>query len=194
MTYENILELAQEFESKATSVYTAPDTLKFHQQKELLSKFYDSFHRKMRTIINQLLGDLFVLTERNFDYNMTKILKKVILDLKRIMETTDTSRPYIAAGQLSSYVLDKPNKPIIDNLDYIIKNYLTNNPVVTKVTEGPILGRAKFHSIDDLRSLSKDVIHFMNKNPLILSGPESGGTLQEDIPRLLSGTDDKTNI
>src|SRR6185369_1605544 len=113
MSIEKVLQMADRFitlaegEDDGGTVIKTPHNLEYQAQRTRLFDFFESFRGKLRRIINEMGGDLFVLQERNFDRKTFKRLSVVYQKLIEIYKETNGNKPYIAAEKLVHYVLDE---------------------------------------------------------------------------------------
>lgn len=196
MSYQKVLDLAQKFATTTYQTTTLPEDLKFQAQRELIADFYQSLYHKLSVIISQLGGEFFVLKERKFDHKMLKLLAKVHHDLATFLQNIDSARPYVMAEKLIQYVLNKPNGPVLDNLDFLAKHHIAQTNETFEA--GPILSHPKMHSFSELKTFAKQLQTFIAENPLIEAPTQSvfkhtpEGNLQ-DIPSFFAGKEDVTN-
>jgi hypothetical protein len=171
------------------------DNEAFQQQRERLAKFYEHFNDGLRRVRNELGNDFANLKERGFDRQMLKLFAKVYDNVLNIFKEMRSEKPYGAAEKLASYVLDKPNAPYIDNLDFLGKHHLLKTNVDFKA--GPVVGHPELRGLDDLKRLAHEARGFMERFPLLKplspSNPPIGfGESMKDIPAWTAGKDDKT--
>ena len=171
------------------------DNEAFQEQRERLSKFSNEFSEKLRTVRNILGSDFTTLKERGFDHQMLKLFAKVYDNVLNIYKSINPEKPYVAAEKLVHYVLDKPNAPYIDNLDFLGKHHLMRTNVDFKT--GPNMVHPEMHGLDELKKLADEIRNFMQRYPLFGSltptNPPIGfGENMKDIPAFLSGQEDKT--
>lgn len=172
-----------------------PSNNEFQAQRERLAKFYQKLDENLRHIRSELGDEINTLKERDFDSKMLQLLTKVYFTVISLHKEVNPEKPYIAAEKLVHYVLDKPNAPYIDNLDFLTKHHLKQTNVDFKLH--PALIHPEMNSLDALKKLAIELRAFMQKNPLIklpnLSVPPVG--LQENlkaVPAFFAGQDDKT--
>lgn len=192
MKNQKLFEMVEKFAALSDRPGTNNE---FQAQRERLAKFYDKFSNDLRRIRNELGSEIGTLKERNFDPKMFRLLIKVYHTLIELYKETDPEKPYIAAEKLVHYVLDKPNAPYIDNLDFLAKHHLKQTNVDFKA--GPIMGHPEMRSLDELKRLAMELRAFMAQHPLILppspSNPPIGfNEVLKDVPAFLAGKDDKT--
>jgi hypothetical protein len=167
----------------------------FQQQRERLSKFYEHFNNNLRRIRNELDNDLANLKQRSFDPQMLKLFIKIYDNVLNIFKEINPEKPYEAAEKLASYVLDKPNAPYINNLDFLGKQHLLQTNVDFKA--GLVMQHPQLRGLDDLKMLAHEARKFMERFPLLKppspSNPPLGlGEVMKDIPAFLAGKEDKT--
>lgn len=168
MSIQKILEMAEKFVTLADegTVIKTPHNMKYEDQRNRLSKFYDHFTRQLRIIINEMEGDIWMLRQRKFDPNLLKIFPAIRERLITLFKSIDEARPYIAAEKLVFYVTNRSTKMVQDNLNFLAKHHLqiTNEDFVPS----PRMQHPQVHSLDALNKLATELKDFMEKNPLIV--------------------------
>ena len=174
MSYNKLQELADKFAHE--TVYLDKDA-KFTQQRLKMKDFYLSFHRRLRSLIASLEGDIRVMKERDFDPNMLKLMIKTYRDLLDLLKTSDPEKPYIMGERFVQYVLGRPTAAIIDNLDFLVKHHLDVTQIETMT--GSLVGHPNMNTFDQLKALAKLIKGFMAENPPI---PIPGSDFPPPIP------------
>lgn len=196
MKYQKVFEMLEKF--TALAAYQAPVNVEYQNQRDRLAKFYEHFHGKLRAIINGLDGEIRILKERKFDNKMMKLLVKVHQDLLSIYKETDKDNPYLAATKLVHYVLEGPNKHIIDNLDFLAKHHLQQTNV--DFMSGKILQNPQILTLATVKELAEHLKNFMAQHPMIqppaplVSAPVTLEQNLQDVPAFFSKEDEKTKI
>ena len=148
-----------------------PANNEFQAQRERMAKFYENFSTDLRRIRNEMGSELGTLKQRAFDTAMFRLLAKVYDTLTDFHKQIDPEKPYIAAEKLVHYVLDKPNAPYIDNLDFLAKHHLKKTNV--DFGAGKTLIHPEMRSLDKLKILAHEARTFMARYPLIMPFTQS---------------------
>lgn len=143
----------------------------FQAQRERLAKFYEKLSSDLRHIRNEMGSELGTLKERDFDTEMFRLLAKVYDTLIELYKEIDPEKPYIAAEKIVHYVLEKPNAPYIDNLDFLAKHHLKKTNV--DFGAGKTLIHPEMRSLDKLKILAHEARTFMARYPLIMPFTQS---------------------
>jgi hypothetical protein len=169
----------------------------FQVQRERLVKFYEKFSTDLRRIRNELGSEIETLKMRGFDRKMFQLLVKVYENTTELHKEIDPEKPYIAAEKLVHYVLDKPNAPYIDNLEFLAKHHLKRTNV--DFGAGKNLQHPEMHGLENLKRLAMELRAFMAQHPLVLppsqSNPPAGfAESLRDVPAFFAGKEDKTKV
>lgn len=197
-----IIALADEFEQQ-TSVPEPTDhrndyNVKYQTQRDMLAKFYNFFHNRLRATIGRMESDLGTLKERNFDKSMWSLLARLYKHLESIYARVSQEKPYSAAQELVDYVNDRQRRAVIDNLDFLARHHLestkpeTSTPLPSTVKQ---VGEAE--SLGMLSSLADQIKEHMEKNPLIVEPittppPAKRETPGAQHPSVAIGPEEKT--
>lgn len=178
----------------ATMVLEDPINSKYQAQRNMLAKFYEHFHGNLRAIINELGGDILVLRDQNFDPKMQKMINKVYQDIIDINKEIKMEKPYQAAEKFVKYVLDKPNKAIISNLDFLAKHHV--KAISSELPSGKMMKHPQINSLEKLTALAEHAKQFMETHPLLtpinpVELPSFKETL-ESVPAFTAGKDELT--
>lgn len=178
MKNQKVLELANKFADLAEK---SPVNVEFHAQRQRFSDFFEMFRTKMRSIIGEIGGEITTLKARDFDPKMLALLNKVYHDVIEIYRQTRESDPYVAAGKLVQLVLEKPNAPIIDNLDFLAKHHLGQTNVDFKETSS--LTNPQVRSLGMLKALANQLKQFMATYPVVKAPIKSDcpASLRENV-------------
>lgn len=201
MSIQKVLEMAEMFvtlaeEGKGT-VVLQPARNEYQVQREKLSEFFDKFFAQLRRIIAEMGNDLSTLKYRVFDAKLFRMFAQVYDNLITIHKEMKEDKPYIAAEKLVHYVLDRPTRLILENLDYLAKNHVKATNVDIKETR--VLKHPQIRSLDQLRQLALELKEYMEQNPLIVppgtsSPPEPRlMEIQKELPEFKAEQGDKTN-
>jgi len=168
MSIQNILKMVENFVALADegTIVQNPYNNEYQEQRGRLAKFYDTFNRQLRAIINEMEGDLWMLKERKFDPKLFKAMANVREDLIQIFKGIQEDKPYRAAEKLVFYVSNRPTKMVLDNLDFLAKHHLqvTNEDFIPSAR----LQHPQIRSIDALGKLASYLKRFMEQHPLIV--------------------------
>ncbi len=167
-----IIALADEFEQQTTM--TDPTdrrndyNVKYQVQRDMLAKFYDFFHSRLRTVMGQMESNLGTLRARNFDKDMWNLLVRVYKHLENIYSHINHDKPYLAAQELVDYVNDRQRRAVIDNLDFLARHHLEQTKPETLAPLPPIAKHiTEAESLGNLKELAAQIKEHMEKNPLI---------------------------
>lgn len=138
---------------------------KFRLQRERLEQFYHDLHLKLKILLGEMEGDLRVLKEKDFDKGMWVIFMNLWKDMIDISKEITPDKPYQGTSKLVSYVKSRPHKSIIENLDYLVQDFLKKNEVDFRA--GPRLQQVQIKSLKLLKSLADHVEAYMTANPLL---------------------------
>jgi hypothetical protein len=171
MKYQKILDMVEKFVVLAqvkTVIVNNPisghDTVDkaYEERQHKLQEFSNLFKRNLTAVINEMSGDMITLKERGFDHKMMSLLAKVQHDLIEINKEIEDINPYIAAQKLVNFVSERPNKPIIDNLEFLATHHLKQTNEGINLSK--YLGYPRFHSIETLRALATQLHLYIEKN------------------------------
>jgi hypothetical protein len=168
-----LIALAEEMSNKMDKTVILDNKINPNIAFEAQREFARQFKRKLRALIGELSGDLFTLKERQFDANMWRLAVKVKDELEKIWMEIKENNPHMMGWKFVDYVMDKPNRDIIDNLDFLAHHHLENTqpeamkplPIAMKHTE--------VNSFKHLKEFAQETKDYMEKNPP-LSIPGSG--------------------
>lgn len=135
----------------------------FEGQRQFGREFFD----KLRRVYGELMGDLLTLKERQFDPKMYRLVDKVKGEVAKIMTSIRENNPHTAGWELVNYVLEKPNRDIIDNLEFLARNHLgaTHSDVAGKLDMLSNTKYAEVNSFQHLRELAVEIRDYMEQNP-----------------------------
>ena len=166
---QRLIALAEELSNKMDDPTQIEDNKlsnlnrQFTGQREFGRDFFD----KLRRVYGELLGDLLTLKERGFDAKMYRLLDKVKGEVAKIMTSIRENNPHAAGWELVHYVLERPNRDIIDNLEFLARNHLTttHTDVAGKLQMLPNVKYAEINSLQHLRELAVEIRDYMEQNP-----------------------------
>lgn len=202
MSIQKVLQMAEKFvrmaeEGKQGTVIQSPNDIIFTAQRERLARFYDNFTRQLRIIISEMGSDLFTLKNRDFDGKIFKMFAKVYQDLISLSKEIKEDKPYIAAQKLVHYTLEKPNRSLLENIDFLAKHHTKSTNVDFKPTS--VLKHPEIRSLDALTKLATQLKEFMTQHPMVevllpstVPPPRLRETV-ETIPEFQTGPGEKTN-
>lgn len=201
MSIQKVLEMAEMFvalaeEGKGT-VVLQPARNEYQVQREKLSDFFDKFFNQLRRVIAEMSNDLSTLRERRFDAKLFRTFAKVYDNLITVHKEISEEKPYIAADKLVHYVMDRPTRIILENLNYLAKEHLKATNVDIKETK--FLKHPQIRSLDELGQFVIKLKEYMDKNPLIvppgISSPPEPRLMevQKELPEFKAEQGDKTN-
>lgn len=162
MKNQRVLELANKFAD--LTQHRPLGNVAFGDQQDRFADFYDKIRTNLRAIISQIGGEITTLKARDFDPKMLALLNKVYQDVIQIYREATPSDPYAAAGKLVQLVLEKPNGPIIDNLDFLAKHHLAQTNTNFKETQ--LLKHPQMRGLELLKALANHLKQFIATNPL----------------------------
>lgn len=177
------------------TVYQSPVNAEFQAQRDRLSKFFEYFQGKLRSIISEADGEIRILKERKFDDKMMKLLIKYHQDLISIFMQIDKESPYTAAEKFVKLILEGQSGHIVNNLEFLSKHHLQQTNV--DFMSGKILQHPQIISFDKVKELAANLKKFMIQHPIIKPAvvPTQPISLQEnlqDVPAFFSKQNDKT--
>lgn len=152
------------FRKYADTVLT-DENEKFRLQREKLEQFYHDLHLKIKILLGEMEGDLRILKEKDFDKGMWKIFMNLWRDVIDISKEITPDKPYLGASKLVSYVKSRPHKSIIENLDYLVHDFLKKNEVDFRA--GLRLQQVQIKSLKLLKSLADHTEAYIAANPLL---------------------------
>lgn len=197
MPHKRLYKMVDQLVSIAdTVVYQTPDNSQFQAQREMLMKFHDKFRGTLYNIIHQLEGEILVLRERNFDPRLLKMFHKLHQELIEKAKEISPEKPYEAAEKLVKYITERPSASVIDNLDFLGKDFIAKTNVDFKA--GPILQHPQMRSLDNLKTLAIHLQQFMQEHPLVMppsaSSPPPARLTEtmEEVPAFTAGKEEVT--
>lgn len=184
MKNHKVLQLADKFADMAEK---SPVNMEFHAQRQRFSDFFEMFRKNLRTIVGEMGGEITTLKARDFDPKMLTLLNKVYHDVIEIYRTTKEYDPYATAGKFVQLVLERPNGPVIDNLDFLAKHHVGQTNVDFR--ESQSLVNPKIRSLDMLKALANQIKQFMATYPLLRVPSKSDRplSLKENVQDITPG-------
>jgi hypothetical protein len=165
---QQLIALAEELSNKMDNTFITPSARpNFNVQFEAQRQFGRQFFDKLRKVYGELMGDLLTLKERNFDPKMYSLANKVKSEVEKIMKRISENNPHKAGWDLVHYVLEKPNRDIIDNLEFLAKHHLgvTHSEVAGKFNILPTTKYAEINSFRHLKELATEIREYMEQFP-----------------------------
>jgi hypothetical protein len=185
MSYYKIQELAFKFADRADSITHKPiylgDDDKFHAQRARLEEFFFDFYQGLRRSLNEIEGDILSLKEAKMDPSVLKVLGQVFHQLNDITRQANPENPYLTVKKLLEWLNSKTNKSIIDNLQFIITNFLRNRKLDIKTNK-----RVSDLTINGLNNTIKEIEKakmYMDAFPML---PDPRDAITVPPPKLLS--------
>ena len=99
------------------------------QKAEKDEDFYYDLQMMLRATINELEGDVSILKSRKFDPEMHKLLVSVWRRLEDFYKMLKPSDPWRAAREALSYLENRHNKSVIENLDFLATHHVSKTNV-----------------------------------------------------------------
>jgi hypothetical protein len=174
MSYKKVLEVAKKF---ADAQEARNLNQKFQEQRVRTNHFFDAFIKQISETVNMIEGDYYTLKLKGFDADTLKIMAKLLSNLQdyrkhlynkdRDLSTFDI---YPKVQKLVSYVLDRNNLAVIDNLEFLSQHFMKNNQV--EFLPSKMLTQSKLNGLKLLKRSILAAKEYMEKNPLI-SAPGS---------------------
>ena len=190
----HLLKFAEEITPKTLLLENPQKNLniQFEEQREFGREFY----RQLRIIIEELGGDLFILRVRKFDPKMWKLAAKVKGDLEKISMLYRENSPHLAVEKFCTFVLEKPNRDIIDNLDFLVQHHLKLTDPKVELSTG--LKHVEVNSFKEMKALAFEMKDYITKNPpLPIPGSNPPGQFDPNPaadPAFLTDPEAKTNV
>lgn len=160
MSNQKIQQLANKYADQGSD-----PNQKFQEQRVRLSNFFDTFHKQYHTVMMEMEGDLRVLREKEFDKNLWKIFGKLWATLIDLGKRLDADNIYPSIGNIVNYASSRSVLPVIDNLDFLIQNFMKHNQV--DFLPSNMIQTAKIKSLKNLKRMLFDAGIYMKNNPLI---------------------------
>lgn len=138
---------------------------KFQAQRARLDKFGRYFSGKCRAILNELDGEIFTLRQRKFDPQMLELLVDIKNNIEYICKKMDYNNPYTTAYELVDYILDKPTRVSIENLEFLAKHHLEKTKPAGNYP--PFAFNAEVRSLEKLLGFAYSNRAYMEANPML---------------------------
>jgi hypothetical protein len=123
MSYKKIFKLAEKFEQKLSLARTDA-RLPFDRERETLDYFSLELSKRLVGLISEMGGDIRVLKERKLPKEIISLSVEVYKNLLSIYHSISDANPFLAGEALVNYANDRKNKTILDNLQFLIPQYL----------------------------------------------------------------------
>jgi hypothetical protein len=167
-----LIALAVEMEQKLDQTMMIGDggnyNQQFQAQREMLTRFYDFFHRHLRQAMSQMESDIGILKVRGFDPNMRRLFIEVYKQMEEIYKHTSETKPYLAAQEFVDYVGDRHHRSIIDNLEFLAKHHLeTTKPQTMAPLPKSMRHIVEVESPKMIKELAEKLKQHMEQFPLI---------------------------
>jgi hypothetical protein len=185
MTNQDVMQVAIKLANKYNEAWK--------EQRARLETFYYDTSRFLKALITEMDGDLATLKHRQVHGDVTKMFADIAHQLTDLYVDIDPEHPYTGMARLVNWVESKPTKIKLDNLQFLIKEYLKKTKPDIEQT-----AHVKHSAIDSIRKLlviTPKLRSFMDAHPL-LPDPRSTSTVpppMEKNKEILSlGPDDET--
>jgi hypothetical protein len=161
-----LLALAEELSNKMDKTTISPDkrpnlNVQFEAQRE----FGRKFRSQLRRVHGELSGDLLMLKERQFDPKMRLLAEKVKDQINKILLGVRESNPHASGWEFVNYVLGRPARDIIDNLDFLAKHHVQATQPKTEFEIRSPLKIAEVNGFQHLKELAYETKNYMEQNP-----------------------------
>lgn len=161
MTYVKLIELEEKFSKK---IAQNDEESGLQDQRSKLSKFYHKFTRELYSLINEMDGDALVLKEKGLSPDLLKMFNGIKGHITSAVKQINPYIPYDGAMNLIEWANQKETKATLNNLNFIIQEFLKTNEVEFKV--GPHLNQVRVESITKLKNILKNIHEYIKENPL----------------------------
>jgi hypothetical protein len=162
MTTNKIFELGEKFAKKLEQ---NNDNARFSQQREHINKFSHKLLGELKSILNEMDGDLLVLREKKIDPNVLTSFKNIKSAILTLFKDIDPMHPYEGTERLIRWAEHRTNKSMLDNLHFIISHYLDTNK--EDFVANKYLQPVKSESIKKFQNLLKMAKQYISENPLL---------------------------
>lgn len=144
MSYYNVLKLAQKFSVKLADAANKPN--------DQMQEHFEKFKRELRSILNEMDGDLMTLRIKGADRNILKDMGMLQQYLREKYKMLDDSRPIESMENILLYLFSKSVKLLLVNLHTAIQKFLKENEVDFEPQAA--LSQARVESITNLLRLA----------------------------------------
>lgn len=147
MSYYNILKLAQKFSIKLA-----------HNEENQ----FENFKSELRSILNEMGGDLLTLKIKGADISILKELSALQQNVLSKFKNLDNDQPVESMENVLLYLFSKNVKPSLINLNSVIQKFLQENEV--DFTPHSSFSQAKVESINNLFKLARITQNILSQN------------------------------
>lgn len=166
MTNQDVMQVAIKLANKYNEAWK--------EQRERLETFYYDTSRFLKSLITEMDGDLATLKHRRVHGDVIKMFGDIAHELTDLYVAIDPEHPYAGMEKLVSWAESKPTKIKLDNLQFLIKEYLKKTKPDVEQTH-----HLKHTAVDSIRKLMviiPKLRSFMTAHPL-LPDPRSVSTV-----------------
>jgi hypothetical protein len=161
-----LIALAEELANKQDkTVALEKKPTNINVQFEAQREFGRKFRMDLRRIHGELSGDILMLKERQFDPKMRLLAEKVKDQINKILLNVKENNPHASGWELVDYVLEKPNRDIIDNLDFLTKHHMQTTHPETRFEIRSPLKEAEVNGFQHLKELAHQIKDYMEQHP-----------------------------
>jgi len=168
------------------------DNDKMEKQKEMFEIFYYDKVGELKSIINEMSGDLLLIKEKHLHLDIRQLFGKVYQQIIDLYKEIDPQDPYPGTLNLINWANSKTNKSILENLDFLIQKHLEKNE--TLLYGAKKLKQPQVVSINHFLTLIPALKQFILDNPSleIIHQNELSKMVEDQEPP--SGPDESTNV
>lgn len=186
MTYLKTQELAYKFADKVEYIEPAPplyisDDDNYHYQRVRLEDFFHDLYSNLRASLTEVEGDLAVLRLKRVEPGVLKMLGRVFHQISDLTKQVNPQDPYKAVSALSEWFNDSNNKAIVENLNFIIKEFLKQN----KFNGGTKIKDVSANGLTNLMNVIQKSQDYMANNPML---PNPREAITAPPPALINET------
>lgn len=166
MTNKDVMQVAVKLANKYNEAW--------NEQRERLETFYYDTSRFLKALITEMDGDLATLKHRGVHSDVIKMFGEIAYELTKLFVAINPEQPYTGIERLVNWVESKSTKNKLDNLQFLIKEYLKRTAPEIEQTS-----HVKHSAVDSIRKLmviAPKLRAFMNDHPL-LPDPRSISTV-----------------
>lgn len=162
MDYTKLFQLEEKFIKK---IAANKQNVLFSEQRDRLSKFYHKLISGLNAVANEMDGDYFALKELGLDKETLNVFKNFRANIIELAKQIVPERPYDGTMDLIRWLNDRTNKSIMDNLNFISKEFLKKNQVKFEPTS--YLKPVRVESFNKLKHLLKEADQFISEHPML---------------------------
>lgn len=162
MTYVKLIELEEKFTTKLAQ---NEEESGLQEQRNKLSKFYHKFTRELYALTNEMDGDLLVLKEKGLSSDLLKLFNGVKGHIISVTKQINPYAPYDGAMDLIEWASQKETKATLNNLNFIIQEFLKRNMV--EFQAGPHINQVRVESIMKLKDILRKTYEYIQENSIL---------------------------